>query len=114
MASVSLAKVDGWGNLFFPLAGVLALSPSHGERGGRFFLVWQAPTVRPWSPAVAGRNSKRGTTASTPPLPAEDVDPRERVAHAANVITIQAVPTAAFTLIALTTGSVVSTFGCGA
>jgi len=37
MASVSLAKVDGWGNLFFPLPGVLVLSPSHGERGGRFF-----------------------------------------------------------------------------
>ena len=37
MVLISLTGINGRGNHFFPLLGVLALSPSHGEVEGRLF-----------------------------------------------------------------------------
>jgi hypothetical protein len=37
MVSIRLTGINGRGNHFFPLLGALALSPSHGEVGGRLF-----------------------------------------------------------------------------
>jgi|SoiMetStandDraft_2_1073263.scaffolds.fasta_scaffold4100425_1 hypothetical protein len=39
MAPMSLTGINTRGNHFFPLLGALALSPSHGEVGGRLFCV---------------------------------------------------------------------------
>ena len=72
MASAILTKIDGWSNFFFTLLGVPGLFLSHGEVGGRCF----------WFGA--------------PPLPAEDINPLERVAHAANASTIRSVHTTDF------------------
>jgi|RhiMetdeSRZDD1v2_1073273.scaffolds.fasta_scaffold1466513_3 hypothetical protein len=43
MAPMSLTGINTRGNHFFPLLGALALSPSHGEVGGRLFLCGGTP-----------------------------------------------------------------------
>jgi hypothetical protein len=48
MVSISLTGIDEQGNHFFPLLGALALSPSHGEVGGRLFLCGGTPLPGTW------------------------------------------------------------------
>src|SRR5438094_7232890 len=107
MTSISLTEINGWGNFFLTLLGALALSPSHGEVGGRFFCLVGTHCQAMESRGGRAERQKRNNRIDPTP-PAEDVDPLERVTHAANAV--RAVNTTDFTLIAPTNGPVVLTF----
>jgi hypothetical protein len=55
MVSINLTGINGRGNHFFPLLGALALSPSHGEVGGRLFLCGGTPLPGYGVPRWQGR-----------------------------------------------------------
>ena len=97
MAFIILTKVDERGNLFFFLLGVLALSLSHEEVGGRFFLFDGNPLPDHGVPWGQGRDLEEEQLHRLHPLPAEDIDLPERVAHTANASAIRAVNTTDFT-----------------
>ena len=110
MASISLTKIDEWSNLFFTLLGIFALSLSHGEVGGRFFLFGGNSLPDHGVPPWKGRDPEEEQPNRLHPLPTEDIAPPERVAHTANASAIRAGNTTNFTQMAPTTGPVVPTF----
>jgi hypothetical protein len=57
MAPISLTGINARGNYFFPSLGALALSPSHGEVGGRLFLCGGTPLRGQGAPQWQGRGS---------------------------------------------------------
>jgi hypothetical protein len=109
MASVSLTKMDGWNNCFFTLLGVPALSLSHGEVGGRCFWFGRNPLFDHEVPWWKGGDPEEEQPNRRYPLPAEDSNPLERVAHAANASPLWSVHTTNFARMASTTERVVLT-----
>ena len=109
MVFMSLTKIDEQGNLFFTLLGVFTLSLAHGEVGGRFFLFSGNPLPDYGVPRWKGRDPEEEQPNRLHPLPTEDIDLPERVAHTANASAIRAGNTTNFTQMAPTTGPVVPT-----
>jgi hypothetical protein len=101
--------MDGWSNFFFALLGVPALSLSHGEVGGRCFWFGGNPLPDHGVPRWKGGDPEEEQPNRLHPLPAEDINPLKRVAHAANASTIRSVHTTDFTHMAPTTELVVLT-----
>ena len=114
MAFISLTKIDERSNFFFSLLGVFALSLSHGEVGGRFFLFGGNPLPNHGVPRWKGRDPEEEQLHRLHPFPTEDIDLPTRVVHTANASAIRAVNTMDFTQMAPTTGPVVPTFDSAA
>src|SRR5262245_21036335 len=97
MVSISLTKIAEWGNLFLILLGVFALSLSHGEAGGRFFLFGGNSLPDHGVPRWKGRALEEEQPHRPHSLSAEDIGLSERVVHSANASAIQAGNTTDFT-----------------
>jgi hypothetical protein len=74
MVLTSLTKIDEQGNLFFSLPGVLALSLSHEEVRGRFFLFGGNPLPDHGVLRWQGRDPEEAQSYRLSPLLAEDSD----------------------------------------
>ena len=109
MASTSLPRRNGWSNHFFLLSGVLTLSLSYKQVKGRCFWFGGPPLPDHEVPRWKGGDPAEEQPNRIHPLPAEDKNPLERVAHAANASTIRSVHTTDFTHMAPTTELVVLT-----
>lgn len=109
MASVSLTKMDEWNNSFFTLLGLPALSLSHGEVGGHCFWFGRNPRSDHDVPWWKGRDPAEEQPNRLHSLPAEDRNPLERVAHAANASLLWSVHATHFARIAPTTERLVLT-----
>ena len=88
MVSISLTKIDEWSNLFFTLLGVFALSLSHGEVGGRLFLFGGNPIPDHGVSWWKGGDPAEEQLNRPHPLPAEDINSLEHVAHTAHASAI--------------------------
>lgn len=108
MVCVSLTRINAGSNLFFILPGVLPLSLSYEEVGGRFFLPGGNPLPGYGVPRRKGRNPAEKQPNRLHSPPPEHIDLQELFTHTANASAIQSVTGSKLLLLTLNVINVIA------